>query len=494
MGFEGSRVETRVKVNGAGLALAILAFAGCGGDKSVAPGPPTATDTVHVSPDTLALDLGSADSLTASLVDDQGDLFDGTVEWTVRDTTKIRRIVTMALTAPILPVAAGVTYVVASVPDGVSDSAKVVVTAVAPPPPPPPPTVTQTLYVAPAGSGSACTLAEPCALAAAFARSADTILVRAGAYPATTISRSGTATRPLVVRAFPDERATFPSLMITGANVWLWGLEVANGPNGVMGVNVRAPGVHVINLVVHDTGISGVGHWMEAPDGEVYGSLIYHAGRTLNLDHGIYAQNSSGSKLIEDNLLWENAAYGVHIYTSAGQFARNITLRGNIGWNNGSLEARPEFLVGGNTVVTGIRVDSNATYRTDRGETADLGWRNGVARHGDLIFRDNYFVGSIYLTTAKWTSIDQADNIVTTSDRDTVIVRPNRYEPGRANIGVWNPSGAASVSVTVPGIGGWRLQRAEDFYGPPVATGSGPSVTVPMAGAEFDAFVLLPDE
>ena len=488
-------VETPVKVSRcAGLALAIGALAGCGSDKPVAPGQPTAADTVHVSPDTLALDLGGADSLTASLVDEEGDSFDGTVEWIVRDTTKVRRIVTMALTAPILPAAPGVTYVVASIPDGVSDSAKVVVMTGAPPPPPPPPTVTQALYVTPAGLGSACTLPEPCALSTALARTADTILVRAGSYPATTISRSATAARPLVVRAFHGERATFPSLLITGANVWLWGLEVANGPNGVMGVNVRAPGVRVINLVVHDTGISGVGHWMEAPDGEVYGSLIYHAGRTLNLDHGIYAQNSSGSKLIEDNLLWENAAYGVHIYTSAGQFARNITLRGNIGWNNGSLEARPEFLVGGNTVVTGIRVDSNATYRSDRGETADLGWRNGVARHGDLTFRENFFVGSIYLTTAKWTSIDQGDNIVSTADRDTVVVRHNRYEPGRANIGVWNPSRAASVSITVAGIDGWRLQRAEDFFGPPVATGSGPSVTVPMGGAEFDAFVLLPDE
>src|SRR5207344_1991314 len=112
-----------------------------------------------------------------------------------------------------------------------------------------------------AGSGSACTLPEPCALSTALARTADTILVRAGAYPSTTISRSATAARPLVVRAFRGERATFPSLLITGANVWLWGLEVANGPNGVMGVNVRAPGVRVINLVVHDTGITGVGHW-----------------------------------------------------------------------------------------------------------------------------------------------------------------------------------------------------------------------------------------
>ena len=45
------------KASRAGLAMAIAALAGCGGDKPVGPGQPTAADTVHVSPDTLALDL-----------------------------------------------------------------------------------------------------------------------------------------------------------------------------------------------------------------------------------------------------------------------------------------------------------------------------------------------------------------------------------------------------------------------------------------------------
>jgi hypothetical protein len=175
-----------------GLATALAALAACGGaDRTVAPGQPVATDTVHVSPDSLALDLSGVDSLTARLVDTTGAPVEGTVEWTVRDTTKVRRIVTMALTAPILPFAPGTTYIVASVPDGVSDSAKVVVTADATPPPPPPPSGTQTLYVTPTGSGTACAAAAPCALSLALTLTADTIMVGAGAYPATTISRSG---------------------------------------------------------------------------------------------------------------------------------------------------------------------------------------------------------------------------------------------------------------------------------------------------------------
>ena len=79
-----------------GLATALAALAACGGaDRTVAPGQPVATDTVHVSPDSLALDLSGVDSLTARLVDTTGAPVEGTVEWTVRDTTKVRRIVTM---------------------------------------------------------------------------------------------------------------------------------------------------------------------------------------------------------------------------------------------------------------------------------------------------------------------------------------------------------------------------------------------------------------
>ena len=56
-----------------------------------------------------------------------------------------------------------------------------------------------------------------------------------------------------------------------------------------------------------------------------------------------------------------------------------------------------------------------------------------------------------------------------------------------------------AVTLAVPvvplprnGIVAWQLKDVKDFFGPPVATGSGPAVTVPMNGAEFRAFVLLP--
>jgi len=97
-----------------------------------------------------------------------------------------------------------------------------------------------------------------------------------------------------------------------------------------------------------------------------------------------------------------------------------------------------------------------------------------------------------------------------------LVVRPNQYEPGRANIIVYNCAQQDSVSVDVSGIlhmgERYLVQNAEDFYGPPVASGvytGGPlqlpmdSITppspvgvatahpAPVTGPTFNVFVLL---
>ncbi len=97
-----------------------------------------------------------------------------------------------------------------------------------------------------------------------------------------------------------------------------------------------------------------------------------------------------------------------------------------------------------------------------------------------------------------------------------IAVRPNQYEPGRANIIVYNWAQQSAVSVDVAGIlkvgDRYVVQNAEDFYGPPVASGiytGGPldlpmvSITppspigiataqpAPVTGPTFNVFVLM---
>jgi hypothetical protein len=95
-----------------------------------------------------------------------------------------------------------------------------------------------------------------------------------------------------------------------------------------------------------------------------------------------------------------------------------------------------------------------------------------------------------------------------------VLVRPSAYEPGRANVGIVNWGGAASVSAAIPGLSvgqRYEVRNAQNFFGPPVLTGTysgsiafpmaavapilptrGALVAVPSTGTAFHAFVVLP--
>jgi len=49
-------------------------------------------------------------------------------------------------------------------------------------------------------------------------------------------------------------------------------------------------------------------------DAEVYGNIVYNNGTHGNQDHGIYVHNMSGTKLVMDNVFFDNKSYGVHVY------------------------------------------------------------------------------------------------------------------------------------------------------------------------------------
>src|SRR5690606_2101387 len=113
---------------------------------------------------------------------------------------------------------------------------------------------------------------------------------------------------------------------------WYWGLEVMKSSpvgGGKLGVNVRGPRTKLINMIVHNASNSGIGIWSEAPDAEVYGTIVFNNGTERNLDHGIYVQNQTGIKRLTDNVVFHNLAYGVHAYSSGGQYLNNIEMRGN---------------------------------------------------------------------------------------------------------------------------------------------------------------------
>lgn len=383
----------------------------------------------------------------------------------------------------------------------------------------------------------------------------DTIWLRGGTYTGSfNSSLRGTASAPIIVRRYPGHRVTIKgTLSVTGPYGWYWGFEVANANTGtanVIGVNSRGPGTRFINLVVHDHSGNGMGIWSEAPNAEVYGSILYNngfrgssAGRSA---HGMYAQNTTGSKRLADNVVFQTFGYGFHLYTEGSQL-RNFTLDGNTAFNNGLAEGN-DIMIGGGTPVQNLTFTSNMTYRSPelRGGGIWLG-RTGTTNSASVV-RGNYLVaGDPTLRLFSWSTLAVQNNTVVagkllmdergswsgftwsgnrwhgtpsrqeilwgttgftfanwrkatklgatdtyaagTPTATRVFVRPNRYETGRANVIVYNWGRQSSVPVNLSSVlkAGERYEVRSVYapYGAPVATGTyqGGTITIPMGAS-----------
>ena len=246
------------------------------------------------------------------------------------------------------------------------------------------------------------------------ARAGDTIWLRGGTYNSSyTSNLNGTASAPIVVRAYPGERVILNAnnsaarsadvvLSIFGSHTYFWGFEImstdpfrpttdgAHGPNGIY-VNTST-NIKLINLIIHDLPGQGVGMWTENTGAEMYGCLVYNVGSN-HWDHGIYVQNQTGTKKIADNIVVNAASHGFHAYGSSEAFLNNITLDGNTIYESGILGGSPErnILLGGLVVAQNPVVTNNYTYfRGTSGGNSNIGYSAGAS---NAQVKDNVWVG-----------------------------------------------------------------------------------------------------
>lgn len=211
-----------------------------------------------------------------------------------------------------------------------------------------------------------------------------------------------------------------------------------------------------------------------------------------------------------------------------------------------------EIVVGGAPPASSVVLRDNYVYRESASGFSpyrvgtEIGYVDGSSANRDVVLERNYLVGGLYLK--QWSTASVRDNLIydyagpmvltdsiaagqtwganrfhgapglwnwqhapnaftdfatwksqtalvapgsyqgSGPPADTVIVRPNQYEAGRANIIVYNWSQQASVAVDLSGVlsagDHYVVQNAQDFFGPPVASGSydGASLQLPMAG------------
>lgn len=447
----------------------------------------------------------------------------------------------------------------------------------------------QDFYVSPSGSpqgnGS---MESPWDLQTALSQPAavkpgDTIWVRGGTYGnGTTIFYSrlvGTAFAPIIVRQFPNERATIDGWLqvgccdqnpqpAMGSYVWFWGLEFASSitdrtglPDGTSkildAIDTWALGSKFINNIVHDTR-NGFGMWQEAPNSEAYGNVVYFNGFQASdrgHGHGFYVQNNTGTKTIADNIIFDQFDNGIQFYGTGNSNVKNVIAQGNISFNNGAIatptSAGPAyadnllFAIGNG--VQNAQVLNNYLYFTPSLDVGNNELGYGGNPNGSLIATGNYFIGGFEaVEVGNWASVTFQGNTIYSKDKFDVLMadtsplsgyawnkntyygaglfqlnssgtffsgwpgktgfdsqstytsgaptgvwtflESNKYESGRANIVIYNWNLANSVSVDVhtvltPGTQ-YEVLDAENFFGPPVASGiyNGSPIVIPMTG------------
>ena len=336
----------------------------------------------------------------------------------------------------------------------------------------PPPTGTgNNWYVSPSGSPSGNgTIGSPWDVVTAFqqpssVKPGDTIWMRAGKYGDGTSGAVlasnlvGTAAAPIVVRAYPGERAIIDAWLqigccdqapnpSKGAYTWFWGIEFASyNPDRSSGtggppewahqanhaaVDTWAPGTKLINCIIHDTSM-GIEMWDEATDSDAYGNLVYNVGgygSDRGHGHGFYLQNAAPSvKHIFDNITFNNFGNGFQIYGSGSAYVQNFDVEGNVSFNNGTLalgsntangtvSAGPRtdnmLFAQGNGGPKGMVLKNNYLYHTPDADDgySELGYL-WTPRANDLVATGNYFMGGIEAADVyRWDSVVFQNNVV----------------------------------------------------------------------------------
>ena len=389
-------------------------------------------------------------------------------------------------------------------------------------------------YAAPSGSSTADgSYDRPWDLATAIAggngriAAGDTVWMRAGTYRGNFIAnKGGQPGKPITFRQYPGERATIDgTLRVNAPDMWFWGFEIMRStPNDRLpALEARGARQKYINLVIHDAAQQGITFWDEAIDAVVYGCLVYNNGTHENLDHGTYVHNMSGTKLIKDNVFFNNLAYGIHVYAGPNDgMQRNVHVIGNVSFDNGTISrnylAKGNIIIGDEAGDEGMRAQDNLLYFAGgEGENMRLGYT--ALNNRDVIATGNYVVGgrtalvmgqwssatvqnntlagpsemvsllnpatglsfagntyyrdanaAAWRTTAgaqsfsAWravTGLASTDQATATTSTTKVFVKKNDYEGGRGTVVVYNFGHQSSVTVDISGLGLWNGARYE---------------------------------
>jgi hypothetical protein len=279
-----------------------------------------------------------------------------------------------------------------------------------------------------------------------------------------------------------------------------------NGWQGVRGhghgiYTQNSAGVKVIEDVISfnnfSTGMKAYGSGNAFVRGYRFlGNVAFNAGSisTTGKEWNILIGQESGGNGLSDIVASQNVAW----------HSEAITRSFNLGYNsvNEDVVAEGNYVTGPFDVwqFRSATVRNNTVYSATS-RVMELRLASGQSTSGYGFGGNQYFGGSTStpfryagqnLTFANWrstTGLDAGSSHTSSQPTGTrVIVRPNRYEAGRANVVVINWSRQGTVQADLSGVlqpgDTYEVRNAQDFYAAPVVSGTygGGSVTLPMTG------------
>jgi hypothetical protein len=156
------------------------------------------------------------------------------------------------------------------------------------------------------------------------------------------------------------------------------------------------------------------------------------------------------------------------------------------------------FVLTGNKIYTRPTAAHEITLGQYANQTPLAGytWDNNQYFGLNVFFRGTYDgsseSGGSLLSFAQWqanTKFDAHSTFASSAPSGTwIYVRPNKYEPKRANITIYNWGQTPSVTVDLSSVlsvgDSYVIRDAQNFYGPAVVSGtySGPAISIPMIG------------
>jgi parallel beta-helix repeat protein len=349
---------------------------------------------------------------------------------------------------------------------------------IAPTPPPLTCATGTAYYVSTSGNNNnAGTIANPWRTVGKAAQAAlkpcDTVYVRGGIYNETSVwfSRSGTATQPIRILAYPSEVPVmdgtglnipngYAMIGITGNYVTVSGFELKNGS---LGMDIGGANDTVSKMNIHHMGNTGIyarGDYVVIdgnrvsytsmsqyynPKTEAWGMGINATGNTAAIKHAILRNNTvfnvygeglsstrADGTLIENNVVYDNWATNTYICESTNVIYRNNLVYGSSQPAIATRFARPVLLMFSDEAVSTVPASAKNTVINNQfmgGDIEAFRW-TGAAGRGlvNVLIANNTLVnGSFYIGGAN--VVNQAtkiqNNIVYRNDGGDVALIPN---------------------------------------------------------------------